>query len=69
MKYTVNNNQVFAGKKMIAQLYPNGTLKGNNELRILQGMNRQETINKIVNDCPNFCREYEITKDYYPRLF
>lgn len=69
MTYTSTQYEVFAGKKCIARLYVGGSLNGNNELRILQGMNRTETVKKIVSDCPEFTRRYGLTENYYPKLF
>lgn len=69
MKYTASKYQIFAGKIVIGNLYLGGTLKGNNELRIKQGMDRTKTIEKIIEDCPEFTLEYGLTKDYYPKLF
>ena len=69
MKYTATKYEILAGKEVIAQLYVGGTLKGNNELRIKQGMDRTKTIEKIIEDCPEFTLEYGLTKDYYPKLF
>ena len=69
MKYEAQKYSVNCGKIIIAQLYVGGTLKGNNELRIKQGLSRERTINKIIEDCPKFTKEYGLTKDYYPKLF
>jgi len=68
MKYTATKYSIFAGKSCIATLLVGGTLKGDNELVILQGMNREETVKKIVKDCPEFALEYSLTEDYYPML-
>ena len=57
---------VFAGQTEIARSYLG--IKGY-EVRILQGMDRTKTINKILEDCPEFCKENNIKKGYYPKLF
>ncbi len=67
MKYTSDGKyEVKAGKKAIARAY-----MGNDgyEVRILQGMNREETIKKICIDCPDFATANNITDSYYPKLF
>lgn len=69
MKYTSTDYAILAGNKIIAQLYVGGDLIGNNELRIKQGMPRQEVVSKIIADCPEFSNKYGLTADYYPRLF
>ena len=66
-QYTTDGKySVYSGKKEIARSYI-----GNNgyEVRILQGMNRTETIKKICEDCPAFAAANEITPNYYPYLF
>ena len=69
MKYKSDRYSVSIGKNIIAQLYVGGTLKGNNELRIKQGMPREEVIKKIIEDCPQFAKQYNLTEDYHPKLF
>jgi len=69
MKYESDKYLVKCNNKVIAQLYVGGTLKDNNELRIKQGMPRAETIEKIIEDCPEFSQKYGLTKEYYPKLF
>jgi hypothetical protein len=67
MKYTSDGKcSVFAKKIEIARSYLgiNGY-----EVRILQGMDRTKTIDKILEDCPKFCKENNIEKGYYPKLF
>ncbi len=67
LKYTSDGKYyVFAGKTLIAQSYV-----GNDgyEVRILQGMNRSQTIAKIVDDCPEFAKDNGIDKNYYAKLF
>jgi hypothetical protein len=65
MKYTHDKCNVYAGKRIIATAYVDEVYP----VRILQGMNRTETIKKIVGDCPDYAKEYGITEDYYPLLF
>lgn len=69
MKYESDKYLVKCDNKVIAQLYVGGDLKGNNELRIKQGMPRSETIEKIIEDCPDFSKKYGLTKEYYPKFF
>lgn len=67
MKYTTDGRcEVKAGKGVIAKSYV-----GNNgyEVRILQGMDREDTIKKICTDCPDFAKNNNITENYYPKLF
>jgi hypothetical protein len=67
MKYkAVGNSHVLAGKKVIAIsfLEENGY-----RVRILQGMNRIATVNKIIEDCPEFAKENNLTPEYTPKLF
>ena len=66
MKYTADLCEVRAGKKVIAKAYLTNT---GYEVFILQGMNRKETIKKIIQDCPQYANEYRITENYYPKLF
>jgi regulator of sirC expression with transglutaminase-like and TPR domain len=42
---------------------------GTPELRILQGMPRDETVGKLLEDCPDFCKQNGITRATYPKLF
>ena len=66
MKYTHKNNcEVFCGKKVIARAY----LGVGYEVRILQGMPRQETVDKIIADCPDFAKANNLTSNYIPKLF
>ena len=67
MKYTTDGKyEVKAGEKVIARSYVSSS---GYEVRILQGMNREETIKKICTDCPDFAAQNNITDNYYPRLF
>lgn len=66
-KYTSDGEfSVFAGKIEIARSYVGNACP---EVRILQGMNRSKTIQKICWDCPEFAKANEITEKYYPYLF
>lgn len=61
---------VYAGDIQIARSYvalPNSNR--NFDVKILQGMDRTETIKKIIKDCPAFAKENEIDENYYPNLF
>lgn len=57
---------VYAGKTVIAKSYV-----GNDgyEVRILQGMDRLETMAKIRRDCPEFIKANNIPEIYTPKLF
>jgi hypothetical protein len=67
MKYTTDGKyQVKAGKTVIAKSFVGNI---GYEVRILQGMNRGETIKKICADCPDFATNNNITESYYPKLF
>lgn len=66
MKYTHDKYKVYAGKTVIAQAFVSHD--GSDEIRILQGMQRSETIKKIIQDCPNFAKGI-IHENYYPYLF
>jgi len=68
MNYTATKYSIFAGNSCIATLLVGGTLKGDNELVILQGMNREETVKKIVKDCPEFSLVFGLTENYRPKL-
>ena len=57
---------VYAGKKEIAKSYLG---EDGYEVRILQGMDRKETINKILRNCPEFCEANGVSEGYYPKLF
>ena len=66
-KYTSDGLcSVFAGKIEIARSYVgvNG-----NSVRVLQGMDRSNTIKKICQDCPDFASANNINETYYPLLF
>jgi hypothetical protein len=63
----LNNYEVSIGNTVIAKMYV--ASNGAGELRILQGMPREATVSKLVEDCPDFCRENGITLETYPYLF
>lgn len=63
----LNNHEVSVGDTVIAKMYVGRN--GGGELRILQGMPREATVRKLVEDCPDFCRENGITLETYPYLF
>jgi beta-lactam-binding protein with PASTA domain len=58
--------EVLAGKTVIARAYC-----GNEgyEVRILQGLPREETMQKIREDCPEFLTNNNIADNYSPKLF
>lgn len=68
MTYIATKYSIFAGNSCIATLLVGGTLKGDNELVILQGMNREGTVKKIIKDCPEFSLEVGLTENYRPKL-
>lgn len=59
-------NTVFCGNTIIAKMYVGFNSA---EMRILQGMNRSETVKQIIKDCPEFAIYNNITESYYPKLF
>ena len=72
VKYTSdeNNYEVKCGKITIAKSYLNVSGSARRyEVKIFQGMDRIKTIEKICIDCPEFAKENEINKYYYPHLF
>jgi hypothetical protein len=62
----IGHCEVLCGKKVIARAYcgQNGY-----EVRILQGMDREATMQKIREDCPEFLIANDIPDNYYPMLF
>ena len=58
--------EVKAGNKVIAKSFV-----GSNgyEVRILQGMPKVETMEKIKRDCPEFLIENGVPENYYPKTF
>lgn len=73
IKYTSDGKySVFCGKVEIARAYiGDDTMfsKGGYEVRILQGMPREETWEKIFRDCPEFAKENDMRKNIVPKLF
>lgn len=66
-KYTTDGKySVFAGKTEIARSYVG---EDGYAVKILQGMNRTDTIKKICEDCPDFAKANDITTAYHPYLF
>ena len=67
--YEYRNYEVIAIETQIsiARVYvnPNGT----DQVRLLQGMNRTETVKQIIIDCPEFAKKYNITENSYLYLF
>jgi len=58
---------VFANGKVIAMSF-----LGNNNgycVKILQGMNRDETVEKIIKDCPKFAEANNLTNNVHVTLF
>lgn len=72
--YTADKYYVYSGKTVIAKTYVTERkgwigIADFVELRILQGMDRTNTIEKICRDCPEFCQEIGLKENYYPYLF
>ena len=58
---------VLCGKRVIARAYIGiGT---GYSVRVLQGMDREATMKKIREDCPEFLTANKIPDNYYPLLF
>lgn len=70
MKYTNNikHGLVFAGKRIIAMIYYSNGGKWE-DLYVLQGTPRLKVVEKIIQDCPDFAKYYNINADTIPRLF
>ena len=63
MRYTTNGTYaVWAGKTAIALAYWD-------EIKVLQGMPRMETIQKIKKDCPEFLTNNNWDENRVPMLF
>jgi len=60
IKYIQKGYSVFCGKREIARAY---VRYSDDEcgVRILQGMPRIETADKIIQDCPEFAKENNLT--------
>jgi hypothetical protein len=63
----IGKNEVYVGERCVARMYVRHD--GTPELRILQGMPRDETVANLIADCPVFCMQNGITKSTYPLLF
>ena len=67
-KFTTDGKySVFLGKTEIARSYLGQD--GCYEVRILQGMPRMETIEKIFRDCPEFAKNNDMDINIVPKLF
>lgn len=66
-KFTHDKYQVYCGKTVIARAYVDGSPF--DEVRILQGLPRMETIAKIIADCPEYAKEYHLDGHKWPLLF
>jgi hypothetical protein len=67
IKYTSDGiYSVFAGKVEIARSYVGAD---GYEIRVLQGMDRIETIEKIAKDCPEFLTNNNWDINRVPKLF
>ena len=66
IKYTCDSYEVFVGNKVIARSY-----LGHNgyEVCLLQGMNREQTVTKIIQDCPEFAKVNNLNSNTIPKLF
>lgn len=65
--YTTDGKyEVKLGKTVIAKSYLG--IDGY-EVRILQGMNRKNTVEKIFTDCPEFAAANNMSRNVVPRLF
>ena len=60
------HNTVYSGKTVIARAYVG---QDGYEVKVLQGMDREATMKKIREDCPEFLEENNIPDNYYPKLF
>lgn len=66
-KYTSDGKYaVYYGKTIIAKSYVG---KNGYEVKILQGMPRMETVEKIFRDCPEFAQNNEMNINVVPKLF
>lgn len=65
-RYTTDGFSVYAGDREIARAYvgPSGY-----SVAILQGMDRDQTVRKIVEDCPEFASANNLTINTIPKLF
>ena len=58
---------VIRGNSLVARMYRRGD--GTQILAIAQGMPREETLQKLLLDCPEFCKQNGITSATNPTLF
>ena len=58
--------EVYSGKTVIARAYVG---QYGYSVRVLQGMDRIATMQKIREDCPEFLTANNIPDNYYPLLF
>jgi hypothetical protein len=65
-KFTCDKYQVYCGKTVIARAYVDWPI---DEIRILQGMPRMETITKIIAECPEYAKRYQLDGHKWPLLF
>jgi hypothetical protein len=61
--------EVLCKKTVIARAYVGGDIRNGYEVRVLQGMPREVTMQKIREDCPEFLTANNIPNNYYPKLF
>ena len=64
----IDKGIIYYGKKAIAMVVvnPNENARRNHDLKILQGMPISDVMEKILKDCPEFCKEYDFDEKYYP---
>jgi len=68
-KYVRRGSEIFPSarsKKPIAKIF---TGDEGHSLRILQGCPRMEVLQRIIDECPGFLKEYNIPENQYPKLF
>jgi hypothetical protein len=58
--------EVYCKNKVIARAYIGYS---GHSIRILQGMNREETMQKLRQDVPEFLKANDIPDNYWPLLF
>ncbi len=66
-KYVASKYAVYSPNKKLAIAI--AYVDDDNPVRILQGMPREETIQKIIKDCPNFAKEHNLDGTKVPKLF
>lgn len=65
MIYTHDKYNVYAGNTKIATTVVG---KDGDELTILQGMDREKTKEKIFEDCPEFCKMWNLDRNRIPNI-